>query len=135
MCMINESCACLGSDYPPTWRGGSLGICMLVCKYNYRILQLFTASVPPAICLILVTYVGCNTTLAVVFLTLGTMFIGGMYPGFLSNHIDIAPNFAGILMGITNTFATIPGIVVPSFVGYMTHGNVSNILLIPKFLA
>ncbi|RXG68326.1 Sialin [Armadillidium vulgare] len=88
-----------------------------------RKLATFIASIPPAICLILVTYVGCNTGLAVALLTLGTMFVGGMYPGFLSNHIDIAPPFAGILMGITNTFATIPGIVVPSFVGYMTHGN------------
>ena len=80
---------------------------------------------PPAVCLIGVTYVGCNTDLAVALLTLGTMFVGGMYSGFLSNHIDIAPPFAGTLMGITNTFATIPGIIVPSFVGYMTHGNVS----------
>ncbi|KAK7069347.1 hypothetical protein SK128_009561 [Halocaridina rubra] len=51
------------------------------------------------------------------------MFLGGMYSGFLSNHIDIAPPLAGTLMGITNTCATVPGIVVPSFVGYMTHGN------------
>ncbi|XP_047476944.1 sialin-like [Penaeus chinensis] len=83
----------------------------------------FVASVLPAICLVSVTYVGCNTDLAVALLTLGTMFIGGMYSGFLSNHIDIAPPYAGTLMGITNTFATVPGIVVPSFVGYMTHGN------------
>ncbi|XP_066979522.1 sialin-like isoform X4 [Macrobrachium rosenbergii] len=88
-----------------------------------RKLATFLASVPPAVCLIGVTYVGCNTDLAVVLLTLGTMFVGAMYSGFLSNHIDIAPPFAGTLMGITNTFATVPGIVVPSFVGYMTHGN------------
>uniref|UniRef100_A0A2P2HW34 Sialin-like n=1 Tax=Hirondellea gigas TaxID=1518452 RepID=A0A2P2HW34_9CRUS len=81
------------------------------------------ASLPPAIFLILVTYVGCNTDLAVVFLTLGTMFLGGMYSGFLANHIDIAPAFAGTLMGITNTFATIPGIIVPSVVGIITHNN------------
>ena len=29
------------------------------------------------------------------------------------NHIDIAPRFAGILMGITNTAGTIPGIIAP----------------------
>lgn len=28
-------------------------------------------------------------------------------------------------MAITNTVATIPGIVVPIFVGVLTHGNVS----------
>ncbi|KAF2348310.1 Major facilitator superfamily, partial [Trinorchestia longiramus] len=81
------------------------------------------ASMPPAVCLLLVTYVGCNTELAVVLLTLGTMFVGGMYSGFLANHIDIAPPFAGTLMGITNTFATIPGILVPSIVGFITHNN------------
>ena len=31
--------------------------------------------------------------------------------GFSVNHMDIAPNHAGKLMGITNTFATIPGII------------------------
>jgi len=81
------------------------------------------ASIPPAICLLCVTYVGCNTNLAVALLTLGTMFVGGMYSGFLANHIDIAPPFAGTLMGITNTFATISGIVVPSVVGFITHNN------------
>lgn len=30
-------------------------------------------------------------------------------------------------MALTNTAATIPGIVVPIFVGWLTHGNVSNI--------
>ncbi|XP_018006986.1 sialin isoform X2 [Hyalella azteca] len=88
-----------------------------------RKLATSVASVPPAICLVLVTYVGCNTELAVVLLTLGTMFIGGMYSGFLANHIDIAPPFAGTLMGISNTFATLPGIAVPSIVGAITHNN------------
>lgn len=49
--------------------------------------------------------------------------------GFLSNHIDIAPNYAGTLMAITNTAATLPGIIMPIFVGAITHGNVSRIAL------
>lgn len=48
-----------------------------------------------------------------------------MFCGFLSNHIDIAPNFAGTLMALTNTVATIPGIVVPVFVGQLTAVDVS----------
>lgn len=52
--------------------------------------------------------------------------IGGMFCGFLSNHIDIAPNYAGTLIAITNTFATLPGIIMPIFVGAVTHGNVSK---------
>lgn len=49
-----------------------------------------------------------------------------MFCGFLSNHIDIAPNYAGTLMAITNTAATIGGIFVPIFVGAVTHGNVRH---------
>nr|CAD7464401.1 unnamed protein product [Timema tahoe] len=32
-------------------------------------------------------------------------------------------SISGTLIGITNTLATIPGFVVPLFVGYMTHNN------------
>lgn len=81
------------------------------------------SSVVPLLCLIGVSYVGCNRTLAVTLMTIGVTCIGGMYSGFLSNHIDIAPNFAGTLVAITNCVATIPGFVVPIFVGKLTHGN------------
>ncbi|KAJ0174786.1 hypothetical protein K1T71_009894 [Dendrolimus kikuchii] len=81
------------------------------------------ASVVPAICLLCVCYIGCNRGAAVALMAIGVTGIGGMFCGFLSNHIDIAPNFAGTLMAMTNTLATIPGIVVPIFVGVLTHGN------------
>ncbi|CAG9788581.1 unnamed protein product [Diatraea saccharalis] len=81
------------------------------------------ASVVPAICLLALCYVGCNRGAAVALMAIGVTCIGGMFCGFLSNHIDIAPNFAGTLMAMTNTVATIPGIVVPIFVGVLTHGN------------
>ena len=57
-------------------------------------------------------------------MTIGTMFMAGMYCGILANPSDIAPNYAGTLLAITNTFATIPGFIVPVFVGELTHGNV-----------
>jgi len=50
--------------------------------------------------------------------------MAGKYCGFLTNHIDIASNYAGTLMGLTNTVASIPGFLVPVFVGELTHGNV-----------
>ncbi|XP_024941551.1 putative inorganic phosphate cotransporter isoform X2 [Cephus cinctus] len=81
------------------------------------------ASAVPAVCLLGVSYVGCNRALAVVLMTIGVTCIGGMYCGFLANHIDIGSNFAGTLVAITNTFGTIPGFVVPIFVGQLTHGN------------
>ena len=49
----------------------------------------------PAICMVVVTFVGCNKALAVFLLTVATGTFGSMYSGFLSNHINIAPAFAG----------------------------------------
>jgi hypothetical protein len=41
--------------------------------------------------------------------------------GFLLVANDIAPAYAGIVFGISNTFATIPGIVSPYVVGALTE--------------
>lgn len=41
--------------------------------------------------------------------------------------LDIAPNYASILMGISNTFGTVPGIVSPLISGYIVHTPVSAI--------
>lgn len=38
---------------------------------------------------------------------------------FQVNHIDIAPNFAGTLMGITNGVANIMSIIAPLLVGFI----------------
>ncbi|KAK2726930.1 hypothetical protein QYM36_007693 [Artemia franciscana] len=83
------------------------------------------ASVLPAICLLGVAFAGCSRIAAVTLMVLAVMFISGMYIGFLTNHVDIAPNFSGTLIALTNTCATIPGFIVPAFVGALTHGNQS----------
>lgn len=38
---------------------------------------------------------------------------------FSVNHLDVAPQHASVLMGFSNTFATIPGIVSPIISGYI----------------
>ncbi|GAB0094293.1 major facilitator superfamily transporter 3 [Sergentomyia squamirostris] len=81
------------------------------------------ASVVPMFCLLALCFIGCERGAAVALMGIAITSIGGMFCGFLSNHIDIAPNYAGTLIAITNTAATIPGIIVPMFVGHITHGN------------
>ena len=93
-----------------------------------RKIATFCASFVPMCCLFTVCFIGCQRTVAVILMGIAITSIGGMFSGFLSNHIDLAPNFAGTLMAITNTFATLPGIIVPIFVGQITHGNVSTIV-------
>jgi len=39
--------------------------------------------------------------------------------GFAVNHLDVAPRYAGILMGLSNTFATLPGIVGVAATGFI----------------
>ncbi|XP_066250400.1 sialin-like [Euwallacea similis] len=48
------------------------------------------------------------------------------WPGFSVNHLDLAPQHASILMGISNTFATIPGIISPTITGYIVKSPVTN---------
>lgn len=49
------------------------------------------------------------------------------WSGFAVNHLDIAPQHASILMGISNTFATIPGIVSPFLTGLIVQTKVWTI--------
>lgn len=59
-----------------------------------KIATLFASAVP-MVCLFILCYVGCQRTLAVALMGIGITSIGGMFCGFLSNHIDIAPSYAG----------------------------------------
>lgn len=46
-------------------------------------------------------------------------------PGIAINALDLSPNFAGILMGVSSTISSITGILVPYIVGIATP-NVST---------
>ena len=89
---------------------------------HVRKLSMAIASLIPGSCLIGVCLSGCNSTIVVILMIIATMFYGTMFTGVFSNHTDIASNYAGLLMGITNMSATIPGFVVPALVGALTHG-------------
>jgi len=63
---------------------------------------------------------------AVVYLTLAMSIGAFVSSGYGANHIDIGPKYAGPLMGITNSFATIPGVVGIFLTGFIldhTHGS------------
>lgn len=45
--------------------------------------------------------------------------------GFNINHLDLAPNYAGILMGFTNAVAAIGGVLAPTVCGLIVHDQVS----------
>ena len=48
-------------------------------------------------------------------------YLGFAWAGFSVNHLDVAPQYAAILMGISNTIGTIPGIISPAITGYLVE--------------
>ncbi|XP_072532356.1 sialin [Salminus brasiliensis] len=77
----------------------------------------------PAGFLVAVAFSGCSGVLAVTFLTLSSTIGGASSAGVYMNQIDIAPRYAGVLLGITNTFGTIPGVLAPIAVGQLTKDH------------
>ena len=74
-----------------------------------------------AIFLLLCGYFGTTTISAVSLLTLAVGFQGCVLAGSNINHLDIAPRFSGLLMGLSNMAATIPGIVGPIIAKAIAH--------------
>lgn len=65
---------------------------------------------------------------AMFLLTAAVALNSGIYTGFLTNHMDLAPNFAGTLMGITNTMSNCASISGPLFIGFIVTDSVRFVL-------
>lgn len=65
-----------------------------------------------------------NPTLGVLFLCIGVGITGVNATGYAVNLLDIAPRFAGVIMGITNVFGSLPGFLSPQIVGIITVNKV-----------
>ncbi|KAL5022181.1 hypothetical protein ScPMuIL_001336 [Solemya velum] len=76
----------------------------------------------PAVFVVSTGFIDCTqSTLAVVLLTIGVGMSGFQYGGgFLANPAEIAPKYAGIIFGFSNTVATIPGFMAPLAIGLIT---------------
>ena len=71
--------------------------------------------------LLLCGYLGTTTATAVTFLTIAVGSSGLVLSGFGCNHLDIAPRYAGVLLGLTNAVATVPGIIGPYIAKAIAH--------------
>ncbi|XP_042910670.1 sialin-like [Parasteatoda tepidariorum] len=74
----------------------------------------------PAITLIVTTFVGCNSLIIIVLLCIAMTFSGFGLSGYNVTHMDMCPDFAGTLFGITNSIANIAGALGPLSVGIYT---------------
>jgi MFS transporter, ACS family, solute carrier family 17 (sodium-dependent inorganic phosphate cotransporter), other len=62
-----------------------------------------------------------QTTLAIVYMCCSLGLLSFVLSGFATNHLDVAPRYADVLLGITNTAGTIPGIFGVFITGYLVE--------------
>ena len=89
---------------------------------NRKLMQTI-GQMTPAVGLLGLSFVGCNPTMAVVWLCISVGFNGASYSGFQGNHMELSPNYAGTLMGITNMLANVAGFVTPYVAGVLVNNN------------
>lgn len=70
------------------------------------------------VCMLLAAFL-LDAVLSVLFISIGLGFAAFAYSAFTVNYLDIAPQFAGILNGICNSFATVAGIITPLLTGFI----------------
>lgn len=75
----------------------------------------------PMMALIILTFT-YSPTMTVFLLTCAVAINAFTSVGYLINHMDLSPNFAGTLMGFTNTIANTMSILGPITVGYIIDG-------------
>ncbi|RVE46573.1 hypothetical protein evm_008760, partial [Chilo suppressalis] len=94
------------------------------CMSRTNLRKLFNcgAFLSQTVFMVLAAY-ATTATSCVAFLTVAVGLGGFAWAGFSVNHLDIAPPHASVLMGISNTIATLPGIVSPPLAGAIVTDN------------
>ena len=76
------------------------------------------SQVGPALAIVFLVPSGCSVFAVVSLLVVGMFLNGSIASGHFANHMDLSPNFAGTLLGISNTFSGgLVGILTPIVVG------------------
>ncbi|XP_060516794.1 sialin-like isoform X2 [Cylas formicarius] len=71
-----------------------------------------------AVCMLTVAF-WSNDTAAVTLLTISVGSGAFAFAGFVVNPLDIAPRFASIILGLSNTIGSLPGVISPILTGYI----------------
>ncbi|CAL4145626.1 unnamed protein product [Meganyctiphanes norvegica] len=82
-----------------------------------------TGHLIPAICLVGLSFVECDTETTIALLFFAVTINGAVLTGWVPNAVDIAPNFSGTTFGIINAISTIPGWLAPMAVGAIVNNQ------------
>ncbi|KAH8240341.1 hypothetical protein KR038_004132 [Drosophila bunnanda] len=92
-------------------------------RTNVRKLATFVCCGVKGLIVLALAYFGYNATAAILLVTLATMFHGAVSSGPLASMVDLSPNYAGIVLGVSGMIGGMPGFISPLIVGYLTQGN------------
>ncbi|XP_037086169.1 sialin-like, partial [Pollicipes pollicipes] len=73
--------------------------------------------------LALASFAGCDHVVIVALLCIAVAMVGCIVSSLLVNYLDLAPNFAGSMMGVSNCVMAIAGIVAPLVTGAIVAGH------------
>ncbi|KAF0305398.1 Vesicular glutamate transporter 2 [Amphibalanus amphitrite] len=90
---------------------------------NIRRLAQVVSQALVAVTLICIAFLGEYETAVETLVFVGVGLIGAGYSGWQTVPVDMAPNYSGSLVGIYNTFGSIPGFLAPLVVGALTEGH------------
>ncbi|XP_069705438.1 sialin-like [Periplaneta americana] len=92
-------------------------------RTNVRKFAIAVCCLVQGLLILCLAFSGCNFILAIVLLTVATSSSGGEAAGALGHLVDLSPNYASVMCGISQTIAVIPGILSPLVVSFFTFEN------------
>lgn len=110
-----------------SWIGNIINKHNLLSSTNQRKLWNSVAHWGGGLALLSLYLFDTSVTEAMFLLTAALGLNAGIFSGFLTNHLDLAPNFAGTLMGISSTFGNVSAILGPMLVGFIVTDSVRRI--------
>lgn len=87
----------------------------------------------PGLLMILQVFFGHDRVFAVTIFTIALTLNGGVTAGYLSNGLDIAPNFSGTIFGMANTLSSFGGFLSAYMVGVLTNDNVRKVFSTQRY--
>ena len=98
------------------------GHCRLI---NVRRLFVTLGVICPGLCFVWLSFMGCNSTLAIVALCIMAALNAGKYGGQMMSAHDMCPNYAGSLAAMTVTLGNAAGFLSPIVTGLLTNEQVT----------
>ncbi|EDV36790.1 uncharacterized protein Dana_GF11776 [Drosophila ananassae] len=92
-------------------------------RTNVRKLATFMCCGVKGLIVLALAYFGYNATAAILLVTVATMFHGAVSSGPLASMVDLSPNYAGIVLGVSGMIGGMPGFISPWIVGQLTNDN------------